>query len=102
MLRTNTIHVLPGYHSLHLGTLFRRVAAPVRRVSHSAEACAATSTLGRMALAMPELEQQLRSARDLRGHGGLGAAAVSGARGVTFVSRKRPGENILDRADTRA
>ena len=30
---------------------------------------AATSTLGRMALAMPELEQQLRSARDLRGHG---------------------------------
>ena len=90
MLRTNTIHVLPGYHSLHLGTLFRRVAAPVRRVSHSAEACAATSTLGRMALAMPELEQQLRSARDLRGHG----ARPQGRRGhedrATLLHGARP------------
>ena len=35
----------------------------MRRVSHSAEACAATSTLGRMALAMPELEQQASARR---------------------------------------
>ena len=51
---------------------------------------AASSTLGRMALAMPELEQQLRSARDLRGHG----ARPQGRRGhedrATLLHGARP------------
>ena len=62
--------MLGRIHQSNFASSHCQLTLPHRQSCKTIEfARAATSTLGRMALAMPELEQQLRSAHDLRGHG---------------------------------
>ena len=62
--------MLGRIHQSNFASSHCQLTLPDRQSCKTIEfARAATSTLGRMALAMPELEQQLRSARDLRGRG---------------------------------